>query len=193
VGYPGLKGWLKIVNSAGVEIMNLNGVQANNTPPHWVFSDTWRTTNDMAFLEWVDIGAPTREETWVHPAGGSSYIGRIIDRPVQMGVTIHLMPHVSHAALRESARAIRNQFEFSAGFLEFGESSNDFMRYRIYPSVVPSPFRSNQLDGALITSQYRVLDWTIDLWRDPYPVGGKIGGSNDPAAGQTDINHLPVL
>ena len=184
-----MEGLLRIVTSSGAEIINLNGLQSSNTAPHYVFTDTWRTTNTASLLEYVDLGAPEREETWIHPSGGSSYLGRIIDRPTEMTLVIHLQPHQTHAALRETARAIRNQFEFSQAYVEYGESANDYLRFRTYPSKFESPFGLDALGAAMVVSQMRVLDWSITLWREPYPVAGMVSGSSSTV----DVNHLPML
>lgn len=210
----GLKGYARIVhidsgtlpNVVWGETMNLNGLQDTIAGSHVSWTTTganaWVVNHEACILETFDPGQPARDETWIHPDGGPSYLGRIIDRPVQMALTIHLQPHVTmgaqtindsdrHAFLKETVRLIRNQLEFVPNYLQLGESSSDWLVYRTYPSAIWSPFNGQQLQQALVTSQYRLLDWTLSIWRDPYPVSAMYGALT--GGGPSDVDHLPML
>lgn len=171
-----VKGWCKVVQSDGTQLINLDdGV------------------NYM--LEWAYPGDPVRDETWIHPAGGYSYLARSQDRPSQASICLHILPQGTWSGLKAKVRAVRDAFATVGTYIEFGQGSTDFLRFKTYPTAIPSPLKAAQLPGMLATSQFRVLDWEINPWHDPYPVAASDNGAITGVSGGTalDAGKLPML
>lgn len=77
--------------------------------------------------EFYNLGQPEREETWIHPDAGFSYLARKQDRPTKMAVELHVLGSQfgaggasSTQVLRTNVMAVRDSFQNVSNFIEIG-------------------------------------------------------------------------
>lgn len=136
---------------------------------------------DKYLLEYYYLGDPDVTETWIHPdAGGiGSYLARRVPRPVKMTIVIHVLPYSASTTggastedeLLANCEAVRNEFEDRENYIDIGMSASTAKRYHTWPSPITPATMPDDRSYQLAKATYRVLDWALEIWRDPTPDG----------------------
>lgn len=124
--------------------------------------------------EWYYLGTPTRDETWIHPDGGFSYLARVQDRPTQATLSLHVLASgaATTQALLLNILRVRNEFEQSVNYLELGMGGTLFPTLSVTRALTVATYNSIQPHGLVAGQRVRIENIIPDNYNSTYSIAG---------------------
>lgn len=120
--------------------------------------------------EFYYLGDPVRDETWIHPDGGYSYLARVQDRPTTLTIALHVLSHslTNVSQLQAKLIAVRNQFDQAVNYLELGLGGTQHTTLSATRSGTTVTLTTEQPHGISVGERIFVKRLGTDEWNNDY-------------------------